>query len=72
MKEYIEKMVKTLNVKVKPASLCKTPINKAINEDGTSAPLTAMERHDFLCGLGMTGWLNQTARPDIALAQSRN
>ena len=36
MKEYIEKMVKTLNVKVKPASLFKTPINKAINEDGTS------------------------------------
>tara|TARA_B100001564_G_scaffold189042_1_gene158679 strand:- start:280 stop:1473 length:1194 start_codon:yes stop_codon:yes gene_type:complete len=71
MKEYIEKMVQNLNIQVLPESKCKTPIHKAINEDGTSTPLTAVERHDFLCALGMTGWLNQTARPDIALAQSR-
>ena len=71
MKEYIEKMIRNLEIKVLPESKCKTPIHKAINEDGTSTPLTAVERHRFLCALGMTGWLNQTARPDIALAQSR-
>lgn len=71
MKEYIEKMVRNLNIQVLPESKCKTPIHKAINEDGTSTPLNAVERHDFLCALSMTGWLNQTARPDIALAQSR-
>ena len=71
MKDYIEKMVRNLEIKIIPESKCKTPINKPINEDGTSTPLTAVERHTFLCALGMTGWLNQTARPDIALAQSR-
>ena len=71
MKDYIEKMVHNLNIQVLTENKCKTPIHKAINEDGTSTPLTALERHDFLCALGMTGWLNQTARPDIALAQSR-
>ena len=71
MNDYIEKMVKSLNIQVLPEGRCKTPINKAINEDGTSTPLNPTERHDFLCALGMTGWLNQTARPDIALAQSR-
>ena len=71
MKEYIEKMVRNLEIQVLSESKCKTPIHKAINEDGTSTPLTAVERHVFLCALGMTGWLNQTARPDIALAQSR-
>ena len=71
MKDYIEKMVHNLNIQVLTENKCKTPINKAINEDGTSTPLTALERHDFLCALGMTGWFNQTARPGIALAQSR-
>ena len=56
---------------LKPEDKCRTPINKSINEEGTSRRLTPAEKHTFLCALGMTGWLNQTARPDIALAQSR-
>ena len=51
MNDYIEKMVRSLNFQVLAEGRCKTPIHKAINEDGTSTPLNPMERHEFLCAI---------------------
>ena len=76
MPKYITKMVEHLQsmgdgFTVLPQSKCHTPISEAVNEDGMSKLLNDTRRKIFQTALGMTGWLTQTARPDIALAQSR-
>lgn len=78
MPKYIEKMVEHLTTLVPGFNIGDipkktTPMKEtvSINEDGNNTPLSDTERRVYQTALGMTGWLTQTARPDIAYAQSR-
>lgn len=71
MPKYISKMVDYLGWTPKAKGSCTRPIEAKINPDGTSPLLSDADRKVFQTALGMTGWLQSTARPDISLAQSR-
>ena len=77
MPKYIEKMVEHLTTLVPGFNIGDipkktTPMKEtvSINEDGNNTPLSDTERRVYQTALGMTGWLTQTARPDIAYASS--
>ena len=67
MARYIGNMLNLFDMaNSKPAS---TPIDKPIDTDSPALP--AAQRRQFMTGLGMLGWLVNTARPDLAYAHSR-
>ena len=77
MHKYIQDMLKALEYDNLKASKYSTPINKSIlTQDSDpdhpdTAPLSREDRAKFMKGVGMLGWLKETARPDVAYAHSR-
>ena len=69
MEHYIANCLEILGWEsLKPT---QTPIRKQINPEGDSPPLPSHLAAQFHTGLGMIGWMSNTARIDISYTYSR-